>query len=307
MSDFAPSEKGIPIRMPSVANLMIDSGDAIEHTNSPYDITFQKNNNIMNGFFTRIATTEVVMEWNTPNILGGTQMVWTITQSGVATPFTIDGPAYDVLMTVADLVNFVVNQLNDLNIKVSAGASAGDPAVFTASYINGLCQFALTNNGDNDAVSVSTMSGVLAETLRLPPNGGIIYGTRNTAGGPGGIEVVRQVDLRLYRYIDFVSNQLTYAQDVKDNSSGPIARDVLCRWYMAWDNPPTLDSLGFPILMGYTPFVARRLFNPAKQIKWESNLPVGNISVQLYNEDGALAIALKDTTQWLMTLQLSEV
>ena len=61
--------------------------------------------------------------------------------------------------------------------------------------------------------------------------------------------------------------------------------------------------------MGYTPFVVRRLFNPPKQIRWDSNLPVGNLAFTLYSDQGTplevVYPAIQDTN-WLMTLQLSE-
>jgi hypothetical protein len=113
-------------------------------------------------------------------------------------------------------------------------------------------------------------------------------------------------DLRPYRYIDFVSSQLTYAQDLKDNSTAPTSRDVLCRWYFADDQLPTLDEYGFPILMGYTLFTYRRIFNPPKQIKWDSNQPVGNLAFEVYGDTGSILPASDPNTNWLMTLQFSE-
>ena len=117
---------------------------------------------------------------------------------------------------------------------------------------------------------------------------------------------IAQADLRPFRYIDFVSTQLTYNQNVKDASTATIVRDVLARWYFAYDQPPTLDEYGFPILMGYSAFCLRRTFSPPKQIKWESNMPVGNLTFQLYNSAGEL-IETEADTSWQMTLQISEV
>ena len=58
--------------------------------------------------------------------------------------------------------------------------------------------------------------------------------------------------------------------------------------------------------MGYKPFCLRRIFNPPKQIKWDQNLPVaGVMDFALYDNNGKLA-ATTDTTNFLMTLQVSE-
>lgn len=100
-------------------------------------------------------------------------------------------------------------------------------------------------------------------------------------------------------------NQLTYNQAVKDASTSPNERDVLCRWYFDYDNQTPTDGYGFPILMGYAPFCLRRLFNPPKQIQWETNIPVGNLSFQLYDDDGTL-VPVNSRTEYLMTLQVSE-
>jgi hypothetical protein len=116
-------------------------------------------------------------------------------------------------------------------------------------------------------------------------------------------------DLRPTRFIDFVCSQLTYPQQLKDATTQQQTRDVLCRFYFAEDSPENYDEYGFPILMGYTRFVRRRIFNPPKYIKWDNNLPVGNLSFQVYGDDGNLLDGTevnKERNNWLMTLQLQE-
>jgi hypothetical protein len=51
-------------------------------------------------------------------------------------------------------------------------------------------------------------------------------------------------DLRPYRYIDFVSDQLTYNQNLKDATSNLRDQSVLVRWYFAYDNPSPTDAYG---------------------------------------------------------------
>ena len=102
-----------------------------------------------------------------------------------------------------------------------------------------------------------------------------------------------------------MSNQLTNNQSVKDASTAANVRDVLVRWYFDYDNQTPTDEYGYPILMGYSPFYLRRLYNPPKQIQWQSNIPVGNLSFQLYNNNGLLQSVVPET-QFLMTLQISE-
>jgi hypothetical protein len=58
--------------------------------------------------------------------------------------------------------------------------------------------------------------------------------------------------------------------------------------------------------MGYTPFCIRRIFNPPKQIQWQTNVPIGQMAFQLYDDRGELA-KVDEITDFLMTLQASEV
>jgi hypothetical protein len=60
--------------------------------------------------------------------------------------------------------------------------------------------------------------------------------------------------------------------------------DVLQRFYFAYDAENTYDKYNFPILMGYRPFVVERMFNPPKQIKWENNMPVGQLQLLVYGQ-----------------------
>jgi hypothetical protein len=307
MTDFAPSEKATPFRQPSVANLLLDSNDAIDITQS-YSVQYYKKHNLINGFFTRIAVTEIVLNWFEPNIPGGYTMNWIITQAGVPTTFVIGGGGGSLALqegfyTVASLMAFVIKELNRLAINVSSGASAGTAAVFATTLSNGYPEIVITNAGAADEVAVSSITGALATILRLPANGALIGAAAN-----GGLELSPGIDLRPYTYLDFTSDQLTYTQDVKDSSSAAYTKDVLCRWYFAFDEPPALDALGYPILMGYTAFCLRRQFSPPKQIKWEQNLPVGGaLTVEVYGSDGRLADGMTSPTSWLMTLQVSEV
>lgn len=294
MTEFIPSEKGVPIRQPSTANLMIDSADRIDPLgSSAFDFQIQKNYSLMNGFFTRIGTTEVVLEWCQDNISGldlsNNFMSFDI--SGIA-PNTYSGTQSIQLVsgfyTAADAYNALIIILNDLSGTTGAVFSVNtDPG---GPYFECTGAFFATN-GEKLARHLDLAN--VAESTFL---GGSVTGVPITCP-----------DLRPYRYIDFVAPQLTYAQDVKDATTAKISRDVLCRWYMSWDTPPQLDAYGYPILMGYTRFCARRLYNPPKQIKWDTNLPIGNLSFQVFDDNQLLLPESALATNWLMTLQISEV
>jgi hypothetical protein len=259
---------------------MVDSADRPNPTStSPYDFQITRQQSIFNGFFSRVATTEVVLEWCQDNV---PQSTLGVDISGSAHSLTIVGGNY----TVAELLNTIVVALEDVGI---AGYD------FSVETGNGTVSI-YSGADDREFEFTSDPQGIL-DQLGMALN---VLAPNQVVGCP---------DLRPYRYIDFVCNQLTYPQSVKDATTALITRDVLCRWYFAEDTPDLLDQYGFPVLMGYTRFCRRRLFNPPKYIKWDNNLPVGNLTFQVYGNDGSLlSIAGSDPERnnWLMTLQLSE-
>ena len=296
MADFVPSEKGTTIRQPSTANLMLDSADRnVDVYPLANSFFINKPNSILNGFFTRIATSEVVMEWNTPNI-GGVLNNDTITidLSGATTGTSLTTQTAPTdFYTQAALLDWLVAELNTL----SAGLTPTPVWSINATTVPGTYALVATNN-----VYIG-LSGPIANALGLAVSPYILVGP--TPPAQAGIQLVAG-DLRPFRYLDFVSPTLTYNQDLKDSSTAAVNRDVLCRWYMAWDNPPLLDAYGFPILMGYTPFVARRLYNPPKQIRWDARQPIGQLNFQIFTDQNVLA-PFSFNSNWLMTLQVSEV
>jgi hypothetical protein len=287
--EFVPNEKATPIRYPSIANLMVDSYDRDDNVYpTSNDFQINKKNSILNGFFTRIGATEVVMEWNTPNIsasLGNNQVNYTVDgtlyQLVIPSGFYTCEKAIDEIGDTLELPSASTGVTWVSQPLVGAGATltaTGPPG--TLISVTGLLFNQLNQNG---------LVGVIA------PNGELVF------------EILASTaDLRPARYVDIVSNQLTNNQAVKDASTAENVRDVLVRWYFDFDNQTPTDGYGFPILMGYTPFYLRRLYNPPKQIQWQTNVPIGNLSFQLYRNDGTL-MPVNFNTNYLMTLQVSEV
>jgi hypothetical protein len=289
MTDFVPAEKAMPVREPSTANLMVDSLDRNNiNSTTCANFSISKSNSLMNGFFTRVGVTEVVFDWLEPNINS-------TYATNVATLDISGGSTYNVSVpvgfyTVAQLLDAVVQRFNDIS------------GTTTTAFVI------------NNAVSPPTLSATNAAIAwNILIAAGYINGFQSALYTPaGGVRYLDGVaDLRLYKYIDFVSPELTYNQDLKDGATNNSARDVLTRWYMEWDNPAPLDKYGYPIAMGTTSFQVRRLFSPAKQIRWEPNQPLGQVSFQLYVNSGLISLQplqiTNNLTNWRMTLQMSEV
>ena len=300
MVDFVPNERATPIRMPSTANLMLDSADRGIDVDSAFEFQITKNYSILNGFFTRIATTEVVLEWCEPNIGGLT--------SGLNEGFGNNTIVFDLSGSGAN--TYVGSQIITLGSGHYTAAQALDAIVYELNDLSGTTGMTFAIDSSTGQVYLRATGGEFfwddSGNIGDRPLGFILG--LGLGGAPHRLDYkIDCPDLRPYRYIDFVSSQLTYNQDLKDSSTAPIVRDVLCRWYFAFDEQNQLDKYGFPILMGYTSFCLRRLFNPPKQIKWSSNQPVGNLAFQVYDNYGNLIVAQAIETDWLMTLQVSEV
>lgn len=280
------------IRYPATANLMIDSADRETNVySSPWDFQITKSNALINGFFSRVGTTEVVLEWCADNIsddFENREIVVDISGGGGNTTNLTDQSVTipNGVYTAAGVIDALVDSLTDLS-----GVTGG--MIWEALPIPG-------------GLIIQTIGGQVGY-INIPYDTKLSNQLDISTGEQ--LELFAEIfcpDLRPYRYLDFTSQQLTYAQDVKDSSTAKQVRDVLCRWYFCDDTPNQLDKYGFPILMGYTRFCQRRIFNPPKQIKWDNNLPVGNLKFEVYGNDGEITKTGLLESNFLMTLQLSE-
>lgn len=328
MVDYIPTEKGTTIRQPSTANLMIDSKDRASQYPYPSNFVIQKNNSILNGYFTRIGVTEVVLDWAEPTIRGDSQCWFDISCNGVVTTnyeLQFDDALWATSKEFCDRfvnlsifptpgvpiagIHFVISNPSPGEVTITINNGVGPPAQFRPKK----------NTQGIDTVPPSKQIwnkfGILCPT-RYP---------NNNVGWTNSISTF-WVDPRAYSYIDIVSQELTYAQDLKDATTGSQDKNVLARFYLAWDDSagPSYDAYGFPLLMGTRPFSQRKLYSPPKQIKWEPNLPIGNLSFQLATNEGIFVTEAENQnnqvagfnpnnwtfysgTNFKMTLQVSEV
>ena len=307
--DYLKKENtGTTIRMPSVANLMIDSDDRNNspagltlNQVSPWEFTIYQNQNLQNGFFTRINCSELVLEWCNPNISPYLDnQNFSIDVSGTTQPGvgTFVGTIPMGFYTVESLIKELTKGLN------AQAAAAGSPFTFTSAGADGFAAITAVGCVMRWTPGFNT---ALKDLLTLLPANVI-----NPGAYTSDFLIGLCPDLRAYRYLDFISDELTYAQTVKDSSTQSANRNVLFRWYFDEDVPEQYDGYGFPIMMGYKPFNRRRLFNPPKQIRWVDNLPVGNVKFEVLTNLGtppATVInpyTLQAESSFLMTLQLSE-
>jgi hypothetical protein len=280
MTEFVPTAKGSNIRFPSTANLYIDSADRASGTST--DFLINKPQNILTGFFTRLAVNEVVMDWSIPNVLasyGNNTFIVTVTGANAG---TYTATLFDGFYTVKSALDSIVSQLN------ATVLGAGRFSIVTSVDLG----IFLTIASGTYSVTVTTLS------------------TQLDISNPATVETNKQIkDPRILntKYIDIVSQNLTYNQDLKDASTAQNVRDVVFRWFLAWDNEATYDGYGFPILQGYKPFLQRRSIAFPKQIKWDNIQPIGQLGFQLYDSMGALFNTTIGRLDFNMCLLVSEV
>ena len=288
MVDYIPMEKGTSIRNPSTANLLIDSIDRGKDGGSSANFIISLNNSIMNGFFTRLAVTEVVVDWCIDNISATTgNNALTVVVPGIGSQtVTIPDGQYNVQQCLDALIDALNSAVDLPNIVFSLGTQAGTGIKLLICKVNGTDKNFVVGKGN------------LQTELNISAN--------NT----GNYFPINCPKLLPYTYIDFVSNSLTYNQALKDATTNTYFQNVLYRWYFAWDGPVTNDSYGYPIYQGYNRFIARRALPFPKQIRWEPNQPIGQINFQVLSSEGT--VLQYDQTgngefEWAMTILVSEV
>lgn len=297
------------IRYPATANLMIDSDDrnfqsGILFETSPWNFQLSRSQNLQTGFFTRVSLTELVLDWKLPNL---------------SSKYNNDTFVYDI--SASDISGA-------FNFKLPTGfytAKKGiDCAVSSMNTVVGSNIFSVIQDCSGVGIEIAGPRQYrVFNEIPLPLQLGFPVNTGTPAlTTPYAKSFYLTPDMRTFKYIDFISDNLTYCQNVKDANTTPTVKNVLQRYYFSWDDQNNLDEYGFPIYQGYTPFVSRKVYNPPKQINFKPNLPVGNLNFQVYGRFSPYWYATgplvqgygllqqvaptPDASSWMMSLQLTE-
>jgi len=315
-------------RSPAYAILAIDSEDRFRtyeeqrastvgsYNDSPYNFQITKNESMMNGFFTRLALTEICFPWAVGNINTKTSSVlFNYSIGGVAQPqVTLSLPyGFYKPSEIATALQAAIRAIDVPNLGafvVNYGASNIPRFVFLRG--NPAITFSFSPLPSNSVVyPFPNTSKQLFDLLGLDTfRAGTLIGGAIT----GGFTLCQA-----FRYIDIVCNQLTYNQALKDTMSQTVARDTLCRLYVG-DGPFTGTSTLSPLdpdfcPPGCAPFVIYRQFTNPKFIRWLPNQPVqGNLQFQVFDDAGdqfgdlgpSVANPRLFEANWSMTLLVSE-
>ena len=285
---------GTTIRNPSSANFLIDSrdrdgyGTATVANSGNFNIT--KNSSLLNGFFTRIAPNEILLDWCIDNVstYWRNSLIYVDISGGPQLSYKVPAGQY----TVAALLDVIV-----------AGLTGGVYVFSLYTTTSGLKGIQCSTSATPGTVfKFKSLSNSGISVARLPTELNIVLDTFAT-GFP-----IDCPKLLPTQYIDFVCQQLTTNQALKDTSTASSEQNILFRWYFAWDVPEPLDAYGYPIYQGYKRFIQRREIPFPKQIAWVPNQPIGQLTFQVLDDagdvvDGGAAVS---ELEWAITMLVSE-
>lgn len=315
-------DRGTTIRSSASSLLLIDSKDrykdfveASQGTISPYDFTIYRGQSILNGFFNRIALTEVVFPFALYNMITPLQ---TISFTYTIAP----APSATTTITLGGLPQpnaFVGFQSPDeIASELQTQILAADPGLagFQVEYINGYFNFLAPAGvvfSFNRDPALSPYAYQLFDLLNMNVDN-TVPNTEHLSG---------YTRCRWTEYVDIVCSQLTYNQDLKDGSSSALGQDVLARIYLEDENNQVIPVYNTALnqtvmpsdtqVFGTYPSVIYRKFPVPKQIQWNKAQPIGNLRFQVYDDKGRIltsydTVDLPDykLPNWRMSLLVSE-
>jgi len=323
------TNKGVDVRNSSTANFLIDSQDRTGYNQSTVfvpgvnttaqtsaDFTITKpGQNLVTGFFTRLACTEVCLDWNIQNVsaLAGNNTTELAVANGVGGYFTYTITIADGNYTVAEALAALVTAMNTATVAVGASIFAlqASTIAFGKQRIFTTPNTILFNFYRATPTQVSTAGPTilnLAQALGFlvyDVNPGIVITTFN-------YNIASNPLLLAYNYIDITSSQLASQQKVKDATTSNFdAIDVIYRWNFLNDEtyPVTYDTLGYPILPGYKPFNSRRYLSFPKQVRWDPLIPIGNLNFQIFTSQQTILQYrnILEDVEFKMLMLISEV
>jgi len=322
-NDPVTGDQAVTVRPASTALFVIDSADRYNSVTasrggtvsfptpltSPYDFTITRNQSLLNGFFTRLALTEVVFPYYVPNINGRTSTISVDSSEGGQ--FILDLNV-QTFYTPAQLAAAFQAEL------IAEGAASA-----TVTYRPTGDFYIDAGVGNTIAFSPTTSPGLDPPLLESSFQLFDLMGFGIPASTvPSQIQATRVTRCRYTEYIDIVCTQLTYNQELKDAATQPISRDVLARIYLECENdqPMPVNVAGTvtrveSTVPGTYPFTIYRQFQNPKQILWNKVQPVGSVRFEVYDDRGdPLDIATEGSAfvgdakypDWRMTLLVTE-
>ena len=293
----------------------MDSSDAERYVpegyriddNKPNQIYINKNRPLMFGYMTRLALTEMMIQWDTPNVnFSNNTLTMGLFSATDATPpvittlppvrITLPNSATNIYYSNQDLATVVQTAINaNASITALFGASA---FTVTATVFGGF-NFELTGAGVNypsgrtrgyfnfiAGDASSTITGLPKVQYDLLYTMGIVpreeQYTRYTTG---------LAPMCFTPYVDVVSNLLTKNRNVADGTTAKtVTSSKLARIYFTNEEIQPIIYTDYTTneiqQVGSYPFIMRREFKVPKQIQWNTTENVDVIDIQVLDFKG---------------------
>ena len=290
---------------------------------SPYNFTIVKNENTMNGYFTRLGLTEIVFPWTIPNINPKTNTMVVRWAAAADPEIEFSGlvalPNGYEFLTPSQIAASVQDTVRNVNTSLSSFICeyGNSPNIPSFSYASGTNNFLVAFS----PVAYNTATYPYPSTTKqlFDLMGFTDYNTNPRLNAYGQSTLCQAT-----RYVDIVCSQLAYNQALKDTTTQRIARDSLCRLYLAdgngfGNNTLACENSSFTP-PGCAPFVIYRQFRTPKMINWNSAgkayQPVpGVLKFEVFDDAGANLTEMTssdvlhsagDYTDWSATILVSE-
>lgn len=329
------------VQRPSSTSILgIDSEDRFEdyvakrnavysdYNGSPYDFTITKKESMMSGFMTRIGVVEVVFPWVIPNInlytkdiifkwaigAGPINQVQITLDVGFYTPSQLAAALQAKVRAATPVATFVITYGQTKNPSFDYAGAPGTAGTLVGwdplPYNSAAYPYGSQTKQLFDVLGFTQAGGLSNSTVQDAENAtnvSIINGNPYLYGGDTFCQSIR--------YIDIVCSQLTYNQGLKDTMSQKVARDTLCRLYIAQDGASDAlqsepqDATFAPV--GTFPMTIHRQFSTPKMIQWTPNQPVpGGLRFEVFDDAGnnlvGASILVEQLSDWGMTLLATE-
>lgn len=269
------------IRLPAYAELLIDSMDryrngfpseAVNITTSSRWTT-SLNNYALNGYFTRLAVTQIQFQWNLPTIIGAYNNIFTIVIDNGEDEGEYEIELQEAFYTPTELASEIEDKLqtacpnSDLTCVYESASgvfyiASGDGTEFTIQSPD--------EAGDPTVVRRTLHTLGFTRTNALPRSD--YFGTIPT--------------MLPTRYIDIISAYISKFQDVKDSSTSQNFnwQNKIARVYAV---PPSnrveIKADGGPSV---NPYIMTIDYATPKQIMWSPDEALNNFTVELRDEEG---------------------
>ena len=282
---------GITQRPPAYAELLVDSLDrynagvgAVNNQTSSSDWQTRLNQIVLNGYFTRLAVTQIHLYWSLPTIIANYNDLFRVTVLGPG--------AGQYLITVPQGYYTPTTLAAALQAALQAAAPAANfTCAFQGPLPAGVAPLTGTAAGFVFGVGAGTTF-----TFSTPPGFNITSANRFTRFCQTIGLVIGRAQANYYLtspplmyatpFIDICSSTLTKYQRVKDTTTlnSPTVSNVIARVYPT--APNTNRYLTDVTTPNESPFWICIDYNTPKHIKWDPNEPLSNFDLQLRDAFG---------------------